>query len=310
MNLRFLLLIGIAILVNPMRAWSQIDSANSAVQALTYWNKGEKQSYSVHLDKIKIKNGDTTSHQTTSYDVDITVLDSTAEGYTVEWQYHNMAAANTPLAFKKIIEATRDMRVIFKIDQNGTFESVVNDEEIRGYIQNAMSMLRKQLKVTASVEPVLANIEAMYSTKEAIESASIKDILQFHAFYGVKFAAGDTLSGKLQVNNIFNPEKPFDADFIAYLDTINHADNNYIVRSEQQVDAEQLGDAMLDFMVDMATKMKAKKMPTRADLPDLQHEVLTASRLHDDGWIIYSLQTTTVTTEDSTNIEERIIELK
>jgi len=41
-----------------------------------------------------------------------------------------------------------------------------------------------------------------------------------------------------------------------------------------------------------------------------KNETLTASMIQGTGWVIYSVQTTTVTLDNITNIEERIIQLK
>ena len=46
------------------------------------------------------------------------------------------------------------------------------------------------------------------------------------------------------------------------------------------------------------------------EIKELKNETVTASRIQGTGWVIYSVQTITVTAENITNIEERIIEIK
>jgi hypothetical protein len=116
------------------------------------------------------------------------------------------------------------------------------------------------------------------------------------------------LKGQLKVPNLLGTE-PFDSDFTIYLSEINEADNNFIMRATQEVNKEQLTNATFDYLTKMANIMKIKS-PKREDLKDLKNETLTASRIHGTGWIVYSVQTTTVTSDNLTNIEERIIELK
>ena len=54
-----------------------------------------------------------------------------------------------------------------------------------------------------------------------------------------------------------------------------------------------------------------KNIPERKDFPSLTNETYTASRIHGEtGWIIYSIETKEVKAEETTNIEERIIEIK
>ena len=50
--------------------------------------------------------------------------------------------------------------------------------------------------------------------------------------------------------------------------------------------------------------------PKREDLDNFTNETLVASRIHESGWVIYSILTKTVTVDGSSNIEERIIEIK
>lgn len=50
--------------------------------------------------------------------------------------------------------------------------------------------------------------------------------------------------------------------------------------------------------------------PKRKELIDLKNETLTASRMHGTGWGDYSVQTSTITSENVTKIEERILEIK
>ena len=103
--------------------------------------------------------------------------------------------------------------------------------------------------------------------------------------------------------------KPFESDFSVYLDEINETDNNFILRAAQVINKEQLTNATFDYMVSMAKAMK-KTPPKRSDISDIENETLTASRVHGSGWIIYSVQTVTVTSGPSSNVEERIIEIQ
>jgi hypothetical protein len=81
------------------------------------------------------------------------------------------------------------------------------------------------------------------------------------------------------------------------------------MRATQSVNKEQLTEATYNYLVELAKKMEIP--PTKRDeIKELKNETLTASRIHGSGWIIYSVQTLTITSDDITNIEERVIELK
>lgn len=295
-------------LLTGLTTFGQIIMSDSTAQVITYWDKGEKQKYYITAEKIKVKGTDTTSREITTYDVEITVLKADDKSYTIEWLYKNITNNSENPTVQKLMNITKDMKVVYKTDELGVFVEVVNWKEIKAYIQKAISTLSKDFKELPEMNKVLKQIEATYSTKEAIESASIKDIQQFHTFHGAKYKLGEVLEGQLKVPNIYGTE-PFDSDFTVYLDEINEEDNNFIMRATQEVNKEQLTNATFNYLTSMAKNMKVDP-PKREDLKELSNETLTASRIHGTGWVIYSVQTTTVTSDNVTNIEERIIEIK
>lgn len=301
-------LLALILLVMGATTFGQIDMADSTAQVITYWDKGEKQNYVVTTQKIKINGADTTSKELVTYEVEVLVLDSTDKSYTIQWLYKNIKTTSKNPTMQKAINVTKDMKVIFKTDEFGALVEVVNWKEIKEYIQKTTLALRQDFKNSPEMEKVISQIEAIYSTKEAIESTSIKDIQQFHTFYGGKYKLGEILEGKLKVPNILGPD-PFDSEVTVYLDEINQEENNVIVRSTQTVDKEQLITATLSYMTAMAKNMKIDP-PKREDLKNLKNETLVASRIHGTGWVVYSIQTTTVSSDDAISIEERILELK
>lgn len=295
-------------LFTGITTFAQINMADSSVQVITYWDKGEKQNFAITTDKFKIKGADTTSHEVTTYDVEVSVLDAKDKSYTIQWLYKDIKTNSTNPIIPKLTGLTKDMKVIYKTDEMGAFTEVVNWKEIKDYIQKAMTVLRKEYKDIPEMDKVLKQVEATYSTKEAIESASIKDIQQFHTFHGAKYKLGEVLEAPLQVPNILGGA-PFDADFTISLDTINVADNQYTLWANQTVNKEQLTNAMFDYLTTMAKNMKIDP-PKKEDLKGLKNDILTVSTIDNSGWVLYSLQTTTIKLDNMTSIEERAIELK
>ncbi|MBL0096215.1 MAG: hypothetical protein IPP46_06685 [Bacteroidetes bacterium] len=281
---------------------------DSTVQVISYWDKGEKQIYALSLEKIKIKGSDTTSKEMTTYEVEITVLDSNEKSYTIQWEYKNFTSHNNSPVIQKLMNATQNMKVIFKTNELGEFVEVVNWKEIKDYTHKAMGSLRTEFKDIPEMDKLIKQMEATYSTKEAIGTASIKDIHQFHTFHGAQYKLGEVLNGIIKVPNILGTD-PLDSDFSVYLDEINEEENNFILRATQEVNNEQLTNATFNYLTTMAKSMKLDP-PKREDLGELKNETISASNIHTSGWVLYSIQTTTITSDNQTNIEERIIELK
>jgi len=294
--------------LTALTTFGQINMADSTVQVITYWDQGEKQDYVISVEKINIKDADTTSREMTTYDVEVTVLNSSKDSYTIQWLYKNIQTDNPNPIFQKLMKITNGLKVIFKTDEVGSFLEVVNYKEINEYTQKAIITLKNDFREIPEMDKVLNQVEATFSTKEAIESVCIKDIHQFHTFHGAKYTLGEILKGKTKAPNVYGSE-PFDADFTVYLDEINEPDDTYVMRAIQEIDEEQLTNATFDYVTTMAKNMGVAP-PKPGDLGDLKNEILTASSIHGTGWVIFSIQTTTITSGNVANIEERIIEMK
>jgi hypothetical protein len=288
--------------------FGQINSSDSTVQVITYWEKGEKKEYFVSNERIKIKGSDTVSIEKTTYDVELTVLSSNDNSYTIEWWYKNINTNSSNSAAQKIKSLTEDMRIIYKTDELGNFIEVINWKEIQKFINNAAFTLQEDNKDNPEFEKILEQIRTTFTSKEAIESTSIKDIQQFHSFHGAKYKIGELLKGDIKVPNIFGKE-PFDSEFQVILSEINMVENNFILKSIQEINSEQLTNATLSYLTTMASNMNIEP-PKKEDLKGLKNKINTDSRINGSGWIIYSIQSTNVTGHNVRNIEERIIELK
>lgn len=162
-----------------MTSFGQINMADSTVQVITYWETGEKQDYVVSVEKINLKDADTTSREMTTYDVEVTVLNSSKDSYTIQWLYKNFQTDNPNPAFQKLMNMNNGMKVIFNTDEVGSFLEVVNHKEMKDFIHKAVLSLKNDFKEIPGMDKVLEQVEATTATKEAIESVCIKDIQQF-----------------------------------------------------------------------------------------------------------------------------------
>jgi len=305
--MKILLPITIAIMASTA-VTAQINMEDSTVQTIGYWDKNEKQSYTIQLDRYKLKGSDTTSKEMIKYEVDIAVLDSAEKWYEIEWFYKNFSIDTENELVKKIMSIAEDMKVVIKTDENGSFTEVVNWKEVRDYMRKGIDKMKEELKNIPNIDAVIKQVESTYSSREAIESAAIKEIQQFYSFHGGKYKLGQTVEGKVKVPNIYGSE-PFDSDFSLSLDEINEEDNNYVMSASQSIDKEQLIQATFDYLVTMAKNMGIDP-PKKDDLKDLQNETTMASRIHGSGWVIYSVQKEIVNSGDQTNVEETVIEIK
>lgn len=304
------LFLGLAILLS-VNAFGQINMIDSTAQVIGYWDMNEKQTYSITEEKIQIEESDTISRDFYRYMVDVTIVDSTADSYLIDWHYRDYDIQSDNELMLKLSDLTKDITVRIRTDGLGVFQEVINWEELRDYILEATKMLYDDTNDIPNWDKMVKQIEDMFSTKESIELAAVKEMRQFYSFHGAMYEYNQEYSVDMKTPNLYGGE-PFDSKVTVWLDELNPEENNFVIRMYQSVDSEQLTNATYDFLVKMAEIIDVPGTNTmnREDIPPLTTNIYTASRIHDSGWVIYSIETKEVSVVGVTNIEERIIEIE
>lgn len=256
---------------------------------------------------MSFKGTDTSELESGTYEVTLKVLDSTENSYTLQWVSNVVGTQADDVLRQKLLEVSGNVRIVYKTDEMGAFMEVVNWEELRDRIDKAIDVLAGMNGDTKG-NPIAEAVKKLYSTKEAIESVVIKDILQFHLFFGVKYLLNNPVEMELKVPNIIGSE-PFDARLIVELKDIYPEDALFVLTALQQVDEAQLENSVFDYM-SMIAKETGGALPVREELKGLKNEVFTVSSIHDSGWVLYSEQTSTASLGAITKIEKRTIRLK
>ncbi|MBB6612114.1 hypothetical protein H7F15_13775 [Pontibacter sp. Tf4] len=289
-------------------AFAQISLEDSTVQVIGYWDKNETQTYIITNEKYRVTGTDTTKREFSKYEVDVTIKDSTANSYTIEWAYRGIQMDTDNQFTKELAKVSENLSVIFKTDEMGAFQEVVNWKEIRDEIKKGTTHLRQEFKHIPKINEIIDQVESTFTTREAIEAAAIKDIQQFYTYHGGRYQMGQEITGQLEVANLYGG-KPFKADVSILLDELNGEEDNAILRMWQTIDSKQLTEATVAYLGKMSKAVGAAK-PDLSRMPPLQHETRVASRIHGSGWVIYSIETKEVSAENTLAFEERIIEIK
>ena len=216
------------ILTINLHLFAQLNMNDSTAQVIGYWDKNEKQSYSITSEKLKINGTDTLSREQTSYTVDITIVDSTADSYLIDWMYKDYKINTDNELMKKLSTLAQDMKVTIRTNEMGVFQEVVNWKEVRDYMLQATRLLKNEVKDIPNMDKVISQIEGMYSTKSAIEAGAVKEIQQFYSFHGAKYVYGEEYESDMKVANLYGGE-PFDTHVTVWLDELNPEDNNFIL---------------------------------------------------------------------------------
>ena len=286
---------------------AQINMEDSTVQVIGYWDKNEKQSYQIQEKKATVVNEDTTSSQEFSYKVDVQIVDSTAESYTIEWKYFDYKYISGPQELKTILTAYQPTKVLVKTDEMGMFAEIINSAEISAAMTKRLKNLIKKYKSDQYLVSEFTALIDKYASKDAVEQLALSEIQQYYNYHGGRYKLNENLSATVK-SQFMNLEEGIDAELNVWLSEINVDDNNYILQMSKILDEE----AMKKLMYEEAKndpELTPDEKPEIHDMPQLKVETWAASRIHNSGWIVYSVQTVEVLFDNEKSTEERTIEL-
>ena len=241
----------------------------------------------------------------------MTVIDSTANSYTIEWLYKNCKTNDSRSAMKKLVALCNDIKVIVKTSELGQFQEIVNWKEISEKGKEILNQLKPELANIPGGDKWIDQIASIYSTKEAIESSAYEEIPLFYCYHGMRYKLQEELKGEVKLPNLLGGE-PFDGTMTVWLDDIHpNEDENYsVLRTIQSVDEKQLTAAVSKFVGKMGKNMGEEVPLDKVDMKDLKNNVEVGMSIHNSGWPIYGVETKEVSFQGTTAISELSFELQ
>ncbi len=195
-----------------------------AVPFVAYWNVGDSKNYRVTKKSIKTINGAEEVNEITAYEMKCTVVDSTIDSYTLEWEYQNtiMSSLKIPQEFQKSLEKYNLVKIIYTTDEVGVFKEILNWEEFRDM---TMEMFNKLVELNQNDNnknfvKAMEPLKNLFSSKESISSFILKEIQVFHFPLGVEFNALDTLRYEEQLPNLMGGA-PVKGNGMVYFENVN-----------------------------------------------------------------------------------------
>ncbi len=295
-----------------LAAWgakAQMNFQDSSVQVISYWDVGEKHTYTVHLQKLKYIGSDTSVNETVRYEVELSVVDSTEHSYMTRWHYKNFESDSKNQIDKLLASATAGLTLNIQTDEFGAFQSLENWEEVRDHMAQFFDALRRNVDVPTEREYLLQQLQRQYITKSDMEAAGIREVLQFHSFHGGGFILNDLVSGTIQIANLYDNNAPFDTEASVILEAMDAENNSYTLRSLEVVNSEQLTNATYNYLNSLAESLGQEIIEREAYI-ELKNTLELVSEIHNSGWVLESVQWKEIVMDGGTNLEIRRIELK
>ncbi|MDF3028025.1 MAG: hypothetical protein K0S23_2332 [Fluviicola sp.] len=189
-------LISALILTLNLLAQEQLNLVSSSkITTIGYWNKGDKVSYHVTSSDATTKFGaaQPTKQTSNTYDLEITVVDSTEHSYILEMKYLKASVEGVDPQLKEIMNSFQTTSAIrYRTDEFGTFQKILNTAVLQKNFKTKCEEFKKQLTAKLSPEEAkkstafLDALLAEFAKPENIEGLYLGDIMAIHGNYGME----------------------------------------------------------------------------------------------------------------------------
>ena len=170
-----------------LAVFAQTKTKDTTQSCVAYWHKGEIKNYTIIHTKEKIDNGKSISKAVFNYDAVITVLDSTKEGYTLQWDYKGTSSKKNEETAEMALVLFKGLKIVYKTTATGEFKELMNWEEVRDFY---ISMMQQSIpkNLDDSTKMMLEKTKALFGTREAVEATLIKEVTLLHVPHGYQYS--------------------------------------------------------------------------------------------------------------------------
>lgn len=289
-------------------AKAQINMADSTVRAITYWNLNESENYRISQKNFQSTNGEVTKNDSTSFDVKVTVIDSTENSYTVKWEFSNYKIPFIDL-LPTLKQSLESKRFIYKTNELGELQELLNWEEVRDNLlettristELALKGTMDTLSITAkdSLNKIMEIALRPLKSRNYIETKVIEQVTLFHSFMGAEYKLGEMIETEMETPNSMDPSKNFNSHVKLWLDIISEEDHYYAFRYEQIVDGEELMNFVKSFMASLSASFGTELDKDESlKYTSMDYSTRNYTAMDDWGWPIYILHTVNVSLGD------------
>src|SRR5688572_28392439 len=109
-------------------AYTQNTITDTSSTCIAYWKKGDVKELMIRKAGSSMQNGKEKDRSASLYYATITILDSTAKGYKVQWQYKPATVQDTS-AMGKLNNLFLNLKIVYATSETGGFDSLINYDE-------------------------------------------------------------------------------------------------------------------------------------------------------------------------------------
>ena len=210
----FFLMLAVWCALGRLSGQNAPDTATQWIPFVTYWNKGDIFNYQMTKGTLTFRDGiltDSTGHRR---DFSLSVVDSTAEGYTIRLQ---SAVESTTLEELGISSEDLDgwaekfpgFEVEYDISDVGAFRDFRNIEQMAAFYRDVVETTLKRT-TDETVRKKNAQLFELLASRSYMREKAFMHIPLLHQFYGMQYARDSILVYEDKIMNLFDPANPFE----------------------------------------------------------------------------------------------------
>lgn len=200
--LNWVILLGCTLFAYTLQGQALTDTT---VAMIAFYELGDEMNYHFKEVEEQTKDGATTT-ETSSYDMKMTVTDSTAAGYRVRLDYSNWESdVNLEGMEKDIAELATAIPSQYSTDELGVFQGLENWEDMQGIIDTIFTrfIAQKGTELPDSVGVMLKTMMTSMFQSEEQANFWAQDINRYHYFYGANLDRRTPLEAVKYYTNAF-----------------------------------------------------------------------------------------------------------
>lgn len=249
-------------------SFAQNRFTDSSATCIAFWKNGETRLLQIKHGKQKYSSSKLQSETVVIYEAHIKIIDSTTDGFTIEWVYKNFKSADSSEeSLAGVNTIMEGLKILYKTDDAGSFSELLNWEEVRDFYFNLIeeATARKQDKTATAA---INQIRGMFESKESIEAVLIREIQLYHTPYGTEYSLrGETIETELP--NI-SGGVPFPAIITVKLDVLNLKNDFCKVSLNQIIDKGKAGPIIVDLLKRLAGSNSKEADVTNNDIENME----------------------------------------
>ncbi len=187
------------ILFFPLSNYGQIYPnliSNNKVTTVGYWSVGQSARYHVSSSSksLKANTDKILKEESYNYDIELKVVDSTANSYDFELRYINFESKKSSLEFSdKLSKLQLESVIRYRTDELGAFDTILNLTELNTELNEKLDLIVDLMVNDTELEEqkeifqlVINTFKKNFEEIENVEALYLTDIIPIHGYYGIE----------------------------------------------------------------------------------------------------------------------------